>query len=273
MSYRAGAEEKRQIVEYLTTSAGRMVFKKIEGKSDDFRVKLRIPEPTGTFEVKLPAGELRNIAQSLLNFIPKRRESKQVNPPPPGCKFIEHLMRELPNFCERTAGYRLIDIQLDADKFHLLHPTDEIYDPVATFPDIKPIVPGFVMEFRTPYEMVTLGIERVAVVFIPEPVDPAVGAFLSLNARPKWAMTAAIIYEQDQKIEEFHVHLHYWVGADGTLASMGGGAYCVPDKRHRYVLDEEFQLWVSFRDWFLAPCWFALCSIRAYPVDTHTHKV
>ncbi len=48
-----------QIIEYLASPAGEKVLREISDKHDEYRVKLKIPEPGGTFKVKMSAGSIR----------------------------------------------------------------------------------------------------------------------------------------------------------------------------------------------------------------------
>jgi hypothetical protein len=64
---RVTPKETMKIMEYLASPAGRAVFQEIEGKDDEYRVVLRIPEPGGHFIVKMSAGSIREAVRSLVS--------------------------------------------------------------------------------------------------------------------------------------------------------------------------------------------------------------
>jgi hypothetical protein len=60
--------EKLQMIDYLSSPEGVAVFQDLEGKADDYRVTLDIPEKYGVSRVKLSAGDLRQTISHVLNF-------------------------------------------------------------------------------------------------------------------------------------------------------------------------------------------------------------
>jgi hypothetical protein len=58
--------DKTKIIGYLASPAGEAVFGEIEGKEDEYRIVLRIPEHGGNYVVTMSAGSLRNIVAGFL---------------------------------------------------------------------------------------------------------------------------------------------------------------------------------------------------------------
>jgi hypothetical protein len=56
------------MIDYLSSPEGVAVFQDLEGKADDYRVTLDIPEEHGISSVKLSAGDFRQTISHVLNF-------------------------------------------------------------------------------------------------------------------------------------------------------------------------------------------------------------
>lgn len=263
VSHKPTPEEIVQIVDYLASPAGERVMREISDKHDDYRVKLNIPEPGGTFKVKMPAGAVRQVVGL-----------EQISTPDPGidspidlpqsCQLTKRLIAEHPEFLTQTGKLPVIDIQDWADEFHQFHPND-IYDAILTFPNVAPLGQSWVMEFRSPVELREFEFDRAAVIFTAQPTGPDVEVWARLQIVPAWAMTAAIIYVRKNEIHWLPAHLVYYVGRSGQLMVPAGEAFCSPIKMYPETQDAEIQYWTGFRDWFLAPCLHALSRMNGSP--------
>ncbi len=268
VSYKHTPEEMLQIVDYLASPAGEKVFREISDKHDEYRVKLKIPEPGGTFKVKISAGLIRELVRHVVG-------QEQISTPhlgidssidfPPSCQLTKRLIAEHPEFLTHANEFRVIDIQTSADEFHRLHPDDTLYNVVLAFPNLIPLCQRWVMEFRSPNELRPIGHDRIAVIFTAVPTEPDFKLPANFFKVPAWAMSAVVVSELEGRLQWLPAHLVYYVGRSGELVVPPGGEFCTPMKMYPDTRDAEIQNWTSSRDWFLAPCLHALTRMNSCP--------
>ena len=268
MSHKLTHEEIMQIVAYLASSAGERVLREISDKPDDYRAKLKIPEPQGTFKVKMSAGEIRTLIRQVLGQKKTSTSSPGIDMPidfPPSCRLTKRLIAEHPEFLTHASEFRVIDIQTSADEFHRLHPDDTLYNAVLAFPNLIPLCQSWVMEFRAPIELKPVGHDRIAVIFTALPTGPDFKLPANFHHVPAWAMSAVVVSELKGEIQWLPAHLVYYVGRSGELVVPPGGEFCTPMKMYPNTRDAEIQYWTSSRDWFLAPCLHSLSRMNSRP--------
>ena len=260
MSYKHTPEEILQIVNYLASPAGEKVFREISDKHDEYRIKLKIPEPGGTFKVKMSAGSIRELVRQVVGQEPISTPNRGIDSSidfPPSCQLTKRLIAEHPEFLTQTGEFRAFDIQCWSDEFHRLYPDDTTYNATLAFPNVVPLGKSWIMEFRSPVEPRAFGFDRVAVISTVLPTAPIFQISENLQIVPRWAVSAAIVYERNNEIQWLHAQLIYYVGRSGELMVPPGEEFCSPMKMYPDTRDAEIQLWPALRDWFLAPCLYA----------------
>lgn len=256
-----------QIIGYLASPAGERVLREISDKSDEYRVKLKIPEPGGIFKVKLPAGSIRDLIRQFVGHHENSTPSPGIDSSidfPPSCRLTKQLIAEHPEFITQTGTFRVIDIQNWVDEFHQLHPGDTTYNATLAFPNLVPLGSSWIMEFRSPVELMAFGLDRVAVISTVLPTAPVFQISENLQIVPTWAVSAAIVYERNKEIQWLHAQLVYYVGRSGELMVPPGEEFCSPMKMYPDTQDAEIQLWPGFRDYFLAPCLYAHSRMNSH---------
>jgi hypothetical protein len=264
-------QEQRQIVDYLASPSGLAIFREIEGKDDEYRIMLNIPEEGGTYQVKLPARTIRGMVNTLVDQWQQITEKRQEVSPQKSNKtgaFVDRIMDERPETIKQLAGYRIIDIRVAADQFHASYPDDTPYDLAKTFTDVAPPFPGCIFEFRSPEALNRDGFGDVAVTITAKTLSLEGAEFPDLRESPKWVMYASVIYEFNRKIIAYPFFLRFIVGGDGTIATSGeDGAYCQPAESESDAPEELLAVFPFYRDWFLAPCLFALSLMHCKGVN------
>jgi hypothetical protein len=175
LSHKLTPEEMRKILDYLASPAGERVFREISDKHDEYRVKLKIPEPRGTFNVKMSAGSIRKLAREVIfeskKPIPSVGIDRSINFPL-SCRLTKRLIAEHPEFLTQTGELRVFDIQSWADEHYKLHPDDTTYNATLAFPKVVPLGNSWIMEFCPPVELRAFGVDRVAVISTVLPTTP-----------------------------------------------------------------------------------------------------
>ena len=187
-----------QILAYLASPAGATVLQEIIDKSDDFRLRLKIPEAGGTFSVKLSAGSIRQLVRQTIGQKQNQTSGGGVDRSidfPPSCELTKQLIAEHPEFLNQISDLRVIDVQHWVDQFHQLHPVNTVYDAVVAFPNVTPLGQSWVMEFRPPDEMKAVGFARAAVMFTAMPAEPDFRLPPNVHVRPAWAMSTVIVFQ------------------------------------------------------------------------------
>jgi hypothetical protein len=119
VSYKPTTEEKMQIIGYLASPAGERVLREIDDKTDEYRVRLKIPEPGGIFKVKLPAGSIRDLIRQFVGHHENSTPSPGIDTSidfPPSWRLTKQLIAQHPEFITQTGIFRVIDIQNLGDR-------------------------------------------------------------------------------------------------------------------------------------------------------------
>ena len=268
MPHKLTTEEIMQIVNYLASRTGEKVLREISDKNDEYRVKLKIPEPGGTFKIKLSAGAVRGLVRHVVGQANNGASSPGIDKSidfPASCQLTKRLIAKHPEFITQTGEFRVFDVQTSADEFHRLHPDDTLYNVVLAFPNLIPPCHSWVMEFRAPIELRPAGFDRVAVIFTVLPTDADFQLPANSYQVPTWAVSAVVVFEGKGEIQWLPAQMVYYVERSGELVVPPGEPFCSPIKMYADTRDAEIQHWTAFRDWFLAPCLHALSRMSSCP--------
>ncbi|MGO9436857.1 MAG: hypothetical protein ACLPH3_12200 [Terracidiphilus sp.] len=257
VAHKTSEEEKMQIIEYLASPTGLELVASLEGKPDEYRVWLHIPERGGVFNAKISAAEIRRVMKQIEDVSRKRGWIEAI---PVRCTLTRRIANERADVRMQVANCPVLEIQSAADEFDHMFPDNSPYDPVKTFPDLTPLAGRFVLEFTPPYELMKMGYGRVAAIFTAEEPSSQIGVFPNLGTRPKWAMTVVVVVESRGELSWFPFYFHYFVGQDGKMG-MKNGISCLPQQMYEDT-ESQTMAWNSVRDWFVAPCWHALSCMN-----------
>ena len=258
-------KENYQIMEYLASPAGTAVFAEIENQPDDYRVSLHIPEPGGSFCVKLSAGSIR----SLVHHVLQHYSEKVVQSSNPTAivkrdrgSFVDRLLEERTDFARQVDGFKVIDISPAAAQFHATYPDDTPYDIEKTCPNVAPPFSRLLMESGCPTGLDKFGLGRVVVTVVASDfvnASPAISPYFS--ERPKWTLTITAIAEVNSEIKQMPSILVLYVYANGKL---------VHGRNDQWIFDRQdldtgevnssqtHHLAPFMMDWFVAPALFAI---------------